>query len=121
MKDITLQGAALIIASRNDAEIGALMHLKYAIRNRWASGMRCHGRSAPSQSLMGDTHPPSLILSAGWIQGQGLTLDIIFLTPALFHISRGIVTDPIEHKVGHSRWLAYVEDDRRSFCTSLSR
>lgn len=37
MKDITLQGAALIIASRNDAEIGALMHLKYAIRNRWAS------------------------------------------------------------------------------------
>ena len=53
----------------------------------------------PVKSVMGETHPPSLILSAAWIQGQGFTLDVIFPTPTLFHIGRGIVKDPIELKI----------------------
>jgi hypothetical protein len=57
------------------------------------------GDCDPIKTVMGKTHPTSLILSAGWIQHQGFTLDILFPTPTILHLGRGIITDPIELKI----------------------
>ena len=48
---------------------------------------------------MGDNHPASLILNAGWVSGIGFSLDIIFPSPTTIHLGRGITTDPIKLRI----------------------
>ncbi|KDQ13580.1 hypothetical protein BOTBODRAFT_33588 [Botryobasidium botryosum FD-172 SS1] len=79
VENVTLHDAVIIVASRDDGELGALGHSGYPIKK--------------------DSHPASLILCAGWSSSEGFFLDIHFPTPTTLNIGRGITTDEIELRI----------------------
>ncbi|KAG8777477.1 hypothetical protein FRC16_004134 [Serendipita sp. 398] len=100
MSELHLQGAALVIASADDAELGALTHSKYQIR-KGVQVCAVLSDLPTVNKIVGENKGQSLglILRAGWSPSAGFSLDIFFPSPTTFHIGQGIITDPISLKI----------------------
>ncbi|KZS92230.1 hypothetical protein SISNIDRAFT_455988 [Sistotremastrum niveocremeum HHB9708] len=92
--DITIDDVALIIASTDDPEFGALNHSGYPV----LAGIQvCAslGRIDAFSQITRDQHPESLILRAAWSKERGFDLDICLHADTILHLGRGVTTDPI--------------------------
>ncbi|KDQ14968.1 hypothetical protein BOTBODRAFT_174474 [Botryobasidium botryosum FD-172 SS1] len=95
VQDVILHDAAIIIASRDNAELGVLSHSGYPIKK----GIQVCGvlsELAPLSAMARDSHPTGLILSAGWTSSTGFALDIHPPSPITLNLGRGVTTDAIE-------------------------
>ncbi|KDQ13587.1 hypothetical protein BOTBODRAFT_175576 [Botryobasidium botryosum FD-172 SS1] len=98
VENVTLHDAAIIVASRDDGELGALSHSGYPIK-KGIQVCAILSELAPFDAMAKDSHPASLILCAGWSSSEGFFLDIHFPTPTTLNIGRGITTDEIELRI----------------------
>ncbi|QRW13457.1 hypothetical protein RhiLY_12456 [Ceratobasidium sp. AG-Ba] len=91
LKDISLVGAAIVVASRDDAELGSLAHCPYPVRKgvQICAGLRNCG---PLSKLSGTVDPP-LILSLAWSGNGELDITILANAPIPLNLGPGVVTD----------------------------
>lgn len=96
LKDIVLQDAAIIVASRDDAGLGALSHCTYPVQKGvqiCASLSNCR----PMSNLAG-IPDPSLVLSLAWCDSE-LDISILSRTPIPLKLGPSIVTDSISFHI----------------------
>ncbi|KAF8305444.1 hypothetical protein DL93DRAFT_2160293 [Clavulina sp. PMI_390] len=99
MEDIRLEGAAIIIASCDDGQLGPLNKSGYPIRKGFQVCAKFSGL-APIDSISRQEKSASLILSAGWSPAAGFAVDIYFPAAMKLDLGRGIITDPIRVSIG---------------------
>ncbi|KAI0258477.1 hypothetical protein BC834DRAFT_847332 [Gloeopeniophorella convolvens] len=93
LKDIALSGAAIIIASRDDANLSAISHSPYPVRKGVQICAALTNCGPATKLLKGDTDP-TLVMSLAWCEGE-LDVSILSATPLPLDLGSGIVTDPI--------------------------
>ncbi|KDR78719.1 hypothetical protein GALMADRAFT_266152 [Galerina marginata CBS 339.88] len=93
---LTLDGAALIVASRDDPDLPASMTAKYPIRQGFFV-CAVIGHLEVLSTLMGGNHP-QLSLAAGWEKDIGFMLAMK-ADNLVIDLSEGVKTDPFELKV----------------------
>ncbi|KAG5651476.1 hypothetical protein H0H81_008507 [Sphagnurus paluster] len=113
LKDITISGAAMIVASRDDADLAAISHSPYPVRKgtlltfslfTWltfatqlAGVQICAAVSGcgPANKLVKGNTDPNLFLSLAWSGGREIDISIQYASPICLDLGKGVITDPI--------------------------
>jgi hypothetical protein len=119
LSKLTLEDAALIVASQDDPDFGALLHSNYSVKKgKFLYLIGLHGLSLiplPTgfqiSAVLGGFQPlkdivrgtqPDLIFRAGWSEDSRFDLFIFVPSSITLNLGRGVTTDPIELTIDHS-------------------
>ncbi|KAI9649435.1 hypothetical protein NHQ30_002011 [Ciborinia camelliae] len=99
LEDVTLQNAALVIASRDDTALGAMNKANFPIQKGIRVCAHLGELTSASAIFSRGKHTPSLTLCAGWSPKEGFSLDILAPNECVIDLGQGIITDPFALRI----------------------
>ncbi|KAJ8064932.1 hypothetical protein OCU04_007236 [Sclerotinia nivalis] len=99
LEDVILQGAALVVASREDAELGQMNKSNFPIQKEIRVCAQLGELASANAIFSRGKQAPCLTLCAGWAPNEGFSLDIMAPSECAIDLGQGIITDPFTLRV----------------------